>query len=156
MAAKPNKRVTIWTYTAACRTLPYVRLVLRDLREGFIEIWHLYRLAGGDVNHPDYRDGIRRLGEEARAIFKELDRLGVIPYQSPLRGIALYPCIVHEAEGRRREAYFIYKDTREEIDSYIFADDLCNRNDLYADEKPVPADRKEPGAVPRLEQEERR
>lgn len=152
---KSMKRVPIWAYAAASRTLPYVRLVLRDLREGFIEIWHLYRLAGGDVNHPDFRDRIRRLGDEARTIFKELDRLGVIPYQSPLRGITLFPFLVHEGEGRKREAYFVYKDTRNEINSFIFADDLCERNDLYGDERPVPAGWKEPGAVPRLEQEAR-
>lgn len=153
MAAKSNKRVTIWTYTAACRTLPYVRLVLRDLREGFVSIWHLYRLAGGDVNHPDDRDGIRRLGDEARTSLDELDRQGIIPYQSPLRGIALFPFIVHEGRGRSREAYFVYKDTRDEIDTYIFADDLCGRNDLYADERPVPDEWKKPAVIPNLDRE---
>jgi hypothetical protein len=155
MAARSNRRVTIWTFAAACQTLPYIRLVLRDLREGFIAIWHLYRLAGGDVNHPDFRERTRRLGDEARSILGELDRLGVIPYQSPLRGIALFPFLVHEGKDRRREAYYVYKDTRGEIDSYIFADDLCGRNDLYADEKPVPAGWKEPGVIPMLKREAR-
>jgi hypothetical protein len=155
MAAGSNKRVTIWTYAAACRTLPYVRLLLRDLRGGFIAIWHLYRLAGGDVNHSEYQDRIRRLGDEARTIFKELDRLGVIAYQSPLRGIALFPFIVRVGEGSSREAYFVFKDTRDEIDSYIYADDLCERNDLNADEKPVPEEWKKPGVIPMLEREAR-
>lgn len=150
---KGQKQPRVWAYAEASGALPYLRLVLRDLREGFIAIWHLYRLAGGDVTHPDYRDRIRLLGDEARTILAELDRLGVIPYQSPLRGIALYPFIVHEGKGSRREAYFVFKDSRDEIDTYILSDDLCERNDLYADERPVPAGWKEPGAVPRLGQE---
>jgi hypothetical protein len=154
MAAGSNKRVTIWTYAAACRTLPYVRLVLRDLREGFVAIWHLYKAAGGDVQHPDFRQRIRRLGDEARLIFRELDRLGVIPYQSPSRGIALFPFLVHKGKGSSREAYYVYKDSRDEIGTYIFADDLCERNDLYADERPVPENWKNPGAIPGLEREE--
>jgi hypothetical protein len=153
MTARSNNRVPIWTHSAASRTLPYVRLVLRDLREGFIEIWHLYRLAGGDVNHPEFRDRIRRLGQEARAILDEFDRLGVIPYQSPLRGIALYPCVVQDDRGGTQEAFFVYKDTRGEIDSYILQDDLGENGDLYADEKPVPEAWKGPGVIPNLKRE---
>lgn len=156
MAVKPNERMPIWTYTEASGTVPYIRLMLRDLREGFVAIWHLYKAAGYDLNEPDFRDRIRGLGDEARTIFRELDRLGVIPYQSPLRGIALFPFVVQENKGRSREAYYVYKDIRDEIDSYIFADDLCERNDLYADERPVPTDWKQPGTVPRLEREEER
>jgi hypothetical protein len=153
MAVGPKKSVRIWTFAEASGVLPYLRLLLRDVREGFIAIWHLYRLGGGDVNHPDFRDRIRRLGGEARAVLDEFDRLGVILYQSPLRGIALFPIFVHQSKGVRREAYFVYKDTREEIDTYIFADDLCDRNDLYTNEKPVPQEWKEPGVVPGLERE---
>lgn len=148
-----RKQPRVWTYAEASRTLPYIRSLLRDLRENFVLVWHIYHLAGGDVEHPDYRERIRRLGDEARTTLAELDRLGVIPYQSPLRGIALFPFVVHEGKGRRREAYFIYKDTRDEIDTYIIADDLCEQNDLYGDERPLPSGWKEPGAVPRLEQE---
>lgn len=81
MAARSNRRVTIWTYAEASRTLPYVRLVLRDLREEFIAIWHLYKTADYDLNHPDYREQFRLLGEAGKAALEELDRLGVIdPY----------------------------------------------------------------------------
>jgi hypothetical protein len=153
MAARSNRRVTIWSHAGASRTISYIRLVLRDLRENFVAIWHVYRLAGGDVNHPEFRDRIRRLGQEARAVLGEFDRLGVIPYQSPLRGIALYPFLVHEGRGGTHEAFFVFKDTRDEIDSYILQDDLGENGDLYADEKPIPAGWKVSGAIPRLEQE---
>lgn len=152
---KRKKQPRVWTYAAASRTLPYIRSLLRDLRENFILVWHVYWLAGGDVDHPDYRDWLRHLGDEARTVLGEFDRLGVIPYQSPLRGIALFPFVVQEGRGHRRDAYFIFKDTRDDIDTYIIADDLYDRNDLYGNERPVPAGWKEPGAVPRLEQEAR-
>jgi hypothetical protein len=148
-----RKQQWVWTYATVSRTIPYLRLLFRDLRGGFIAIWHLYRLAGSNVNHPEYQDRIRRLSDEARTIFKELDRLGVIPYQSPLRGIALFPFVVRVSEGSNREAYFIFKDSRDEIDTYILADDLCERNDLYTDERPVPQEWKKPGVIPNLGQE---
>jgi hypothetical protein len=156
MATRSNNRVPTWTYAEASRTLPYVWLVLRDLREEFIQIWHLYRLAGYDLKHPAYRERFRHLGEAGRAALEELDRLGVIPYQSPLRGIALYPCVVQDDRGGTQEAYFVYKDTRDGIDSYILQDDLGENGDLYGDERVIPDDWKKPGAIPRLEQEPRR
>jgi hypothetical protein len=144
------KSVPNWTYAAASRTLPYVSYVLQHLREGFIEIWHLYRIGGNNVNNPKFRDRIRHLADDGREAIAELDRLGVIAYQSPLRGIALFPFLVHEGKGRRRKAYYVFKDTRDSIDSFIFADDLCARNDLYVDERPIPAGWKVAGAIPTL------
>ena len=154
--SRSTKRVPNWSYAAASRTLPYIRLVLRDLREGFVAIWHLYKLAGCDVNHPAYGEQIRLLGDEARAILEEFDRLGVIPYQSPLRGIALFPFLVQDDQGGTpREAYFVFRDSRFEADAYILADALCEHNDLHGYERPLPAAWKEPGAVPILEREVR-
>jgi hypothetical protein len=156
MAARSNMRVAIWTYAEASRTLPYVRLVLRDLRECYITIWHLYKAAGYDLNDPAYRERFRFLGEAGKAAMQELDFLGVIPYQSPLRGIALYPFVVQDDQGGTEEAFFVFKDTRDGIDTYILQDDLGENGDLYGDERPVPAGWKEPGAIPRLEEEPRR
>lgn len=147
-------RVTIWTYAEASRTLPYVRLILRDLRECYVTIWHLYKAAGYNLNEPDYREQFRLLGEGGKAALEELDHLGVIPYQSPLRGIALYPFVVQDDQGGTEEAFFVFKDTRDGIDSYILQDDLGEYGDLYGDEKLVPASWKEPGVVPHLEREE--
>lgn len=148
-----QKKPQVWTYSSASRTLPYVRLVLRDLRECFIAIWHLYKAAGYDLNHPAYRERFRLLGEAGKAALEELDHLGVIPYQSPLRGIALYPFAFHDDQGGTQEAFLVFKDTRNVIDSYILQDDLGENGDLYADEKPVPQKWKMPGAIPTLEQE---
>ncbi len=148
--ARPKKTKRVWTYTAASRTLPFVRVLLRDLREGFILVWHLFRIAGNNVNHPDYRDQIRCLNDEGREALAELDRLGVIAYQSPLRGIALFPFVVHEGKGRRRKAFYIYKDSRDSIDSYVLEDDLCEHNDLFRYERDVPEAWKRPGTIPRM------
>ena len=149
MAAKPTKRVPNWTCAAASRTLPYIRLVLRDLRECYIAIWHLFRMAGYDLNNPDYRERFRLLGEAGQAALKKLDHLGVIPYQSPLRGIALFPFSIQDDQGGTpQEAYFVFKDTRDSIDSYILQDDLGENGDLYGDEKPVPVQWREPGRCP--------
>lgn len=134
---RARRRTPLWTYAAASRALPYVRLILGKLREEFITIWHLYRVAGYDATNPDYRDQLRFLGEEGRVALAELDRLGVIAYQSPLRGIALFPFAV-AGPGGVQEAYFVYKDSRDQIDSYIFRDVLCEHDDLLGWEKPVP------------------
>jgi hypothetical protein len=155
MAARSNNRVPTWTYAVASKSVPYIRMVLNDLREGFIAIWHLYKAAGYDLNHPAYRERFRLLGEAGKAALEELDRLGVIPYQSPLRGIALYPFAFQDDQGGTQEAFFIYKDTRDGIDSYILQDDLGENGDLYGDEEPIPDAWKEAGAVPRPEQEAR-
>lgn len=153
---KKKKQSPVWSYAAASRTLPYIRLVLRDLREGFVSIWHLYKLARCDVNHPDYREQIRLLGDEARTILAEFDRLGVIPYESPRRGIALFPFLLQDDQGGTpREAYFVFRDTRSEIDTYILADDLFEHNDLDGYERPLPEAWKEQGAVPALGPENR-
>lgn len=149
--SRSTKRVPNWSYAAASQTLAYIRLVLRDLREGFVSIWHLYKLAGCDVNHPAYGEQIRLLGDEAQAILEEFDRLGVIPYESPRRGIALFPFLLQDDQGGTpREAYFVFRDSRDEIDAYILADDLCTHNDLDGYERPVSVVWKEPGAVPTL------
>lgn len=148
-----KKTQRAWNYTAASRTLPYVRLVLRDLREHYIRVWHLYRLAGNTVDHPDYGDLIRFHSGEGRTALAELKSLGIVPYQSPLRGIALFPFIIREGKGVRREMYFVYKDSRDSIDTFIFEDDLGEHNDLYGFERAVPDEWKEPETIPRLERE---
>jgi hypothetical protein len=52
--------------------------VLRRLKEE-ARLTTVDRLAGGDVDHRDYRDGIPSFGDEARTALHELDCLGVIP-----------------------------------------------------------------------------
>ncbi len=147
--SKPKKN-GFWTYAAATRTLPYVRLILGSVRQQFITIWHLYRVAGYRLDHPEYCDQIRFLAVEGKEAMNELARMEVIPYESPLRGIALFSFFVREGKDRMRGAYYVYKDTRDSIETYIFKHDLCSRNDLYHDERLVPAAWKEAGAILRL------
>jgi hypothetical protein len=134
---RARRRTPRWTYATASRALPYVRLILGKLREQFITIWHLYRVAGYDMNNPDYGEQMRFLRDEGGEALAELDRLGVIAYQSPLRGIALFPFAI-AGPGGFRKAYFVYKDSRDQIDSYIFHDVLCEHNDLLGWERSVP------------------
>jgi hypothetical protein len=151
MAAGSKKMVRVWSHAEASRTLPYVRLLLGSLREGFITIWHLFRLTGYQANNPDHREQMRWLREEAVADLEELQRLGILAYDSPSRGIALFPFIVDECETPR-EAFLVYKDSRDNIDSFIFNDEFCEHNDLFGFERAVPDGWKQPGAVPKLEE----
>jgi hypothetical protein len=157
MVQESTNSVPSWTFTGASRTLPYIRVLLRHLREGFITIWHLFKVAGYDAANPAYREQMRFLRDEGLAALEELDHLGVIAYQSPLRGIALFPFLVRYGKGGvSREAYFVFKDTRDGIDSFIFADELCEHNDLYGCEMLVPEAWKELDAIPVVEKEGRR
>lgn len=152
-----NKRLRSWTYAEARRTTPFVRLLLGSLRENFIAAWHFFRLNGYDAKGRPYRREVEYHQREGRTALGELQALGVLPYQSPARGIALFPFEVGaEQDGGstgRRAAYLVYKDSRDRIDSYILADILCTYGDLHGHEKAVPEWWKEPGASPRLERE---
>lgn len=157
MVSKLKKGRQNWTYEAASKTLPYVRLILGNLRERFVTIWHLYRVAGYDVANPDYREQARILGGEAKADLQELGRLGIVAFDSPLRGIALFPFLLQDSHGgTSQKAFFVYMDSRDRIDTYIQDDALCTHCDLPGYERPVPEAWKEPGAVLKLSQERRR
>jgi hypothetical protein len=142
------KGTQVWTHAEASRTIQYVRLLLRNLRENFVLMWHVYRLVKSDAANQTHRQMLQTCREEAHAAFDELNRLSVIAYESPLRGIALFPFLVpHDCDTLRR-AYFVYKDSRDTIDSFVFEDDLCESRNLYACEQQVPNDWKAPVVIP--------
>lgn len=146
--------VRLWTLAKARESVKLVRATLQDLRITYISTWHLYRLNKYQPEGGKYGDEIKKVGDEGRRLLSEFDRIGVIAYQSPLRGIALFPFIAYFRDGNGttpREAYYVYKDTRESISSYIFADNLCAFNDLYGWERPIPAKWEGKDAIPELE-----
>jgi hypothetical protein len=136
-----KKRVRSWGYVEAERSVVYVRCLLGSLRAAFVAALHSYRLAARDPDNPVHREAVLRHRQEGIAVLEELDRLGVIPYQSPLRGIALFAFEVggEQLDGstETRTAYLVYKDSREAIDSFVFAADLYDQ-ELLAVERPVP------------------
>ena len=126
---REGRKARCWTYAKALHAVPHVRRLLATLRETFIAAWHFHRLGRGREVDFHRGRGVAALGE--------LDRLGVLAYQNPLRGIALFPFVV-EGRGGRRQAYLVYKDTRDGIDAHVLGDELCGSNDLYDSERPVP------------------
>lgn len=148
--SKPTRRPRNWTFAEASKTLLYIRFSLGQLRENFILVWHLYKKNKYKTEGGEYGDEIAKSADAGRGLIAEFNRIGVIAYQSPLRGIALFPFLVHAGKDRRRESYFVYKDSREEIETFIFKDDLCTHNDLYGYERLIPAAWKETGAIPTL------
>jgi len=137
-----NPKSRLWTFHQANEAVPLVRSTLRELRESYVRIWHVYRNNGNRPVGGLYDDELAALGQRMRELFKECRRIGFLPYDSPHRGIALFPFFVcyEDARGRStpREAYFVYKDSRESVETYIFNDELCIYNDLFGWERPVP------------------
>jgi hypothetical protein len=145
---KPSQRYRNWSYAAASDAVPYVRVILGYLRRGFIRIWHLYRASGYDAANPIYSEEIHFLREEGIKALDELKHLGILAYERPSRGIALFPLLVDDC-GTLHQAFFVFKDSRQEIDSFFFNDALSMHNDLFRCELPIPEQWKL-GAVPML------
>lgn len=150
MSMAANATRSCWTYHEACRTIPYVRRVLGSLRASYVAAWHFYRLTKDDDADYEIYEQASRFRQEGLVALDELDRLGVFSYEHPARGIALFPFFVHVIGPATLNAYYVYKDTRESIDSFVYHVDLCERNDLYSDEKPVPSRWRQPGTIPKL------
>src|SRR5205814_397818 len=96
---------------------------------------------------------MRRTANRGRKLLTELNQIGVLVYDSPLRGIALFPFFVHHDDGHsstQREAFFVFKDSRESIDTFIFNDEFCRHADLYGWEREIPDHWKKPGATATL------
>jgi hypothetical protein len=154
---KNNKKsggpVKVWTFEQANNTIPYVRFTLDAIRLAYINTWHLFKKNRYDRNRGEYHEEIERARATGVELLAELDRLGVLLYQSPLRGIALFPTFIHFNDGSGttpREACFVYKNSRPTIDSFVFNDELCTYHDLYGWEKPVRESWKRPEVVPKL------
>jgi hypothetical protein len=151
MSSRSNKKC--WSYSEAQRTTLYVRYLLGSLRECFIAAWHHHRRFRHDPTDSDSHDLAAIHRREGVTLLGELDRLGILAYQNPLRGIALFPFAVavrDAGQSARREAFWVYRDSRFECDRYILNDDLCTHCDLEGHERPIPAAWMEPGAVPTL------
>jgi hypothetical protein len=131
-----------WTYAEASRAVPYVRRLLATLRETCVACRLSHRKAFRTAGPKGVRPEWLRHRDEVAAVLEELDRLGVVAYQSPLRGIALFRFEIDveaddgAAEGR--VAFFIYKDSRDRIDSFAFAGDIYDVRGLFGAERPVP------------------
>lgn len=147
------RRMRTWTYAEAGSSIVYVRRLLVASREHYVAAWHYYRLNRRDLESEEHRDEMQHHREEGIQALMELERLGVLAYQNPLRGIALFPFLVRDDQGGTpREAWFVYKDSRPTIDSFVFNEELCFFADLYGYERPVPEEWKA-GAVSKLGQE---
>jgi len=142
----------LWAYEDANAAVPYIRPMLKQLREDYIKVWHLFRKDGHRHDGP-HADQLESLQEAGGVIFKEMAKMGVLLYENPRRGIALFPFLVHYEDGHGstpREASYVYMDTRNTIDSYIFHDEFQAFQDLYAWLRPVPAEWKKSGIRPTL------
>jgi hypothetical protein len=136
-----KRRGRSWSYVEAQRSVVYVRPLLGCLRTHYISAWHHHRMARRDPADASHRQAVQRHRQEGIAVLEELDRLGILAYQSPLRGIALFPFEVkfEQLDGsmERRTAYWVLKDSREAIDAFAFAADFYGQ-ELLTVERPVP------------------
>ena len=140
--AKPKRRDRFWTYAEASRTVPYVRRLLATLRDTYIAAWHLYRKSLRAADAESVHAEWLKHRDEGVAILEELDRLGVIPFQSPLRGIALFrfnvEVEVNDEETADLIGYFVYRDTRDRIETFAFAPEIYDNDGLFGAERAIP------------------
>jgi hypothetical protein len=106
----PNRATRRWSYPEATESIPYVRRLLGSLREHFIAAWHYYRLDHLDPDEPAHKARLAFHRREGVAALEDLHELDVLPYESPLRGIALFPLLVHDHGTPGQQAYLVYKD----------------------------------------------
>lgn len=139
---KPKRRDRFWTYAEASRTVPYVRCLLATVRETGIACRHLYfkslRAGDGEGTQGEWM----KYRDEGMAALDELDLLGVGLYQSPLRGIALFrfgvEVMVDAVYSEDLIAYFVYRATRDQIETFAFAPDVYDHDGLLGAERPIP------------------
>ncbi len=146
-----EKVIKQWSYTEASIIVPYIRGCLCDLREGMIQLRHLYHKYDFDYRRLKNDKAINKLRMNGLSIFNSFSTLGIILYDHAYRGIALYPFSVFYDDGTGktpREAFYVFKDSRSGIDNYVFKDVLEQYKDLSSWELPVPAAWKVEGAEP--------
>jgi hypothetical protein len=135
-----------WGYREAQTTTPYVRSLLGGLRASFISAWHYYRLVRRNPTDSDIYGLVVAHRRDGAAALEEFQRLGVLPYSSPLRGIALFPFEVevqrHDRPSESRAAFWVFKDSRDSIDSFVYAEDVFDK-ELLGVERAVPEEWKE-------------
>src|SRR4051794_35850793 len=123
--SKPKKRNRFWTHAEAQATIPYVHLLLASLREHFIACWHYVRLNGHDPSCREYHPRWLYHRQEAEAALNDLFDLGMCVFDNPLRGIALFRFEVEveldEHSTVEWFAFWLYRDTRDEIESFVLA-----------------------------------
>ncbi len=139
---KAKRRDRFWTYEEASRTVPYVRRLLAALRTTYIRAWHLYRKSRRAAHPESVHAEWEKQRDEGVAVLEELDRLGVIPFQSPLRGIAAFRFNVEVEEEAESTAdliaFFVYKDSRDHIETFAFSHDIYDQDGLFGAERPIP------------------
>lgn len=137
-----KKRSCPWSYMEAQRTIPYVRLLLASLREHYIACWHYIRLNGHDPTCREHHPRWLYHRQEGEAALNEIFDLGVCVFDNPLRGIALFRFEVEveidESSTAEWIGFWLYRDTRDQIDSFVFAFDLHDTTDLLLIERPIP------------------
>lgn len=146
-----TKKVKNWSYAEASKTVKYIRGCLGDLRVSVIRLKYLYRAANFNRKALKNDSEVGKLQDLGKKTFAEFDQAGIVLYDKSYRGIALYPFVVLYDDGTGktpREAYYVYKDTRDGIDNYIFKDELEAYGDMAGWEKPVPAAWRAAGVEP--------
>lgn len=134
----------LWTVRSGLAAVPYLRRVVRDMREAYCRLTHARRVARLDPYDGFLQKALERAEAEVQAHQKELDDAGVLAYQHYARGILLLPSVRPSKAGRdtasRKDlVYLIWRDTRPGVDSYCVVDELHKTGDLIACERDVPA-----------------
>jgi hypothetical protein len=121
--------------------VPFVRRSLSELRERYVKMMHEHREKRRAVTHSDRLIADHQMNEASRSakqIVEDVRSRGIIIYHKPWRGICLFPMKVRQhGAAVGHEAYFIYRDSRDMIDSWVLQDDFDN-DGLFELERPIP------------------
>lgn len=134
----------LWTVRTALAAVPYLRRVVRDMREAYCRLAHARRVSRQDPYNGYLQKEVERAEAEVRGYQKELDDAGVLAYQHYARGILLLPSVrpskrEDAASQRKNLVYLIWRDTRPGVNSYCTVDELHGNADLIACERDVPS-----------------
>lgn len=130
-------QVKRWTYTGVNSVLPQVKKHLLSLKRDFIKSKHfcLKVKRGKDVQKSKLL--WEKWKKAAQARLDALTKLGVNVYYAPYHGVALFELkVLHK--GKAKKAYFVYYDSKDTIDEFIFHSVVEYRDRLQGKTHPIP------------------
>lgn len=130
-------QVKLWTYTGANSILPQVKKHLLSLKRDFIKSKHFCLKVKRGKNVQKSRLLWEQWKKAAQDRLDALTKLGVTVYYAPYHGVALFEFKVLQ-NSKPRKAYFVYYDSKDTIDEFIFHSVLEHKDKLQGKTHPIP------------------
>lgn len=129
-----DNRIPVWTLQGAQNAVPWVRMLLRSMRETACRVAHMRRVADKTG-----REELELEQEKLADLCREVASVGFYFIDNPARGIALFPSYIQQKGRDPLAILFVYYDTRMAIGSFVVQRELALTGDLLSSERPIPA-----------------